>query len=409
MEQLSETDQLTTVLYRPVTGLDDAIRFKILRRGVPMPLSEILPVLENLRVWVLDERPYEIVPHGGDPSWIYDLGLRLPRTRDIDRDAFQQAFAAVWRTACENDGLNRLVLLAGLSSPEVVVLRAVCKYLRQTGTTFSQAYMEDCLARNPAIAQQLVGLFKARFDPRERPDTAPLIARLETELEAVESLDEGRILHGFLHAILAMLRTNYFQTDPDGGPKEYLSFKVASAMVPEMPLPHPEFEIFVYSPAVEGVHLRAGAIARGGLRWSDRKDDFRTDVLGLMKAQKVKNAVIVPTGAKGGFVIQRPRPSATRSAPRRPAATALSSADCSISPTRPSAGRSSHPPTWCATTARTLTWSSRRTKAPRRSQTSPTRSPWSVASGWVTRSPPAARRDMTTRKWASPRAVPGSR
>jgi glutamate dehydrogenase len=308
MEQLSPTEELNLALYRPMTGPDGATRFKILRIGAPMSLSDILPLLENLGVWVLDERPYRVTPAGGAEIWIYDFGLKLPR-EEIDRSAFQDAFAQVWRGAVENDGLNRLVLLADLGWRDVVVLRALCKYLRQTGITFSQPYMEECLARNPGIAKHLVEFFTVRFDPAAAERMVPVVAQLEAELDAVESLDEDRILRRFLRTMQAMLRTNHFQTGADGGPKPYLSFKVAPALVPEMPLPHPEFEIFVYSPAVEGVHLRGGAISRGGLRWSDRKEDFRTEILGLMKAQRVKNAVIVPTGAKGGFVVKR-QPSA---------------------------------------------------------------------------------------------------
>jgi glutamate dehydrogenase len=309
MQRLDSDTALGMTLYRPDTGPDGTTRFKILRAGAPMSLSETLPLLENLGVWVLDERPFAVTPREGDPVWIYDFGLKLPEDVKPDREgAFQEAFAQAWRGATENDGFNRLVLLAGLDWREVVVLRAIWKYLRQTGSPFSQAYIQDCLTRNPSIAAHLVGLFAARFDPEHRRDPESLVKQLEAELDAVESLDEDRILGRFLGAIQAMLRTNHFQSDDsDGGvPKPYLSFKVAPSQVPDMPLPHPAFEIFVYSPHVEGVHLRGGAIARGGLRWSDRMEDFRTEILGLMKAQHVKNAVIVPTGAKGGFVVKRP-------------------------------------------------------------------------------------------------------
>ncbi|HLJ08565.1 MAG TPA: NAD-glutamate dehydrogenase domain-containing protein, partial [Acidimicrobiia bacterium] len=206
-----------------------------------------------------------------------------------------------------NDGFNRLVLGAGLTGREVAILRAYSKYLRQVGSAFSQAYMERTLAGNPHIARLLVELFHARFDPARLPDpedeASGLGKRLEAAIDAVASLDEDRILRSFLALVQATLRTNWFQSHPAGHP---VAFKLDPAQVPDLPLPRPRYEIFVCSPRVEGVHLRGGRVSRGGLRWSDRREDFRTEVLGLMKAQMVKNAVIVPVGAKGGFVLKRP-------------------------------------------------------------------------------------------------------
>ena len=206
----------------------------------------------------------------------------------------------------ENDGFNRLVLRARLSWREIVTLRACCKYLRQAGVAFSQDYMEDALAGNPHIARLLVKLFHARFDPARQPNSKTRSGQISDDiyaaLDAVANLDEDRILRSFLTFFLAALRTNYYQPDEEGGEKTYVSFKLDPALVPELPEPRPMFEIFVYSPRVEGVHLRGGSVARGGLRWSDRREDFRTEVLGLVKAQMVKNAVIVPVGSKGGFV-----------------------------------------------------------------------------------------------------------
>ena len=226
------------------------------------------------------------------------------------RGLFQDAFAAVWSGATEGDGFNALVLRAGLTWRQAMVLRAYAKYLRQGGSTFSQAYIEECVSTNREIARLLVRLFEARFDPKHVQDSADVADGLREEitaaLDAVESLDQDRILRALLGVIEATLRTNYFQTDADGKPKPFLSLKLDSQRVPDLPRPRPKYEIWVYSPRFEGVHLRFGAVARGGLRWSDRREDFRTEVLGLVKAQMVKNAVIVPVGAKGGFVLKRP-------------------------------------------------------------------------------------------------------
>src|SRR5581483_3459863 len=269
------------------------------------------PLLENMGVRVVDQRPYEVRPSGRDsPVWIHDFGLQ-PAGDDLEADGvkgiFTQAFAAVWRREAENDGFNRLVLGAGLTGREVAILRAYSKYLRQVGSAFSQAYMERTLAGNPHIARLLVELFHARFDPARLPDpedeASGLGKRLEAAIDAVASLDEDRILRSFLALVQATLRTNWFQSHPAGHP---VAFKLDPAQVPDLPLPRPRYEIFVCSPRVEGVHLRGGRVSRGGLRWSDRREDFRTEVLGLMKAQMVKNAVIVPVGAKGGFVMKRP-------------------------------------------------------------------------------------------------------
>ncbi|MBV8143870.1 MAG: NAD-glutamate dehydrogenase, partial [Gammaproteobacteria bacterium] len=230
---------------------------------------------------------------------------------------FRAAFSAAWSGAVENDGFNRLVIAAELAAREIIVLRACCRYLLQTGVPFSQASMERALAANPLIARTLVRLFQTRFDPaqvasarRERL-AATLTAQIHAALEAVTSLDEDRILRAYLTLLQAMLRTNFYQTAADGAPKGYLSFKLDPAKIPDLPLPRPKFEIFVYSPRVEGVHLRMGEVARGGIRWFVRREDFRTEILGLMKAQNVKNTLIVPVGAKGGFVPKR-LPAGTR-------------------------------------------------------------------------------------------------
>ena len=311
--ELHENNVLGMSLYRPLEAAPGLLRFKIFSRGEPIPLSYVLPMLENMGVEIQDERPYRIEPRDDAWVWIHDFGMNHdaevpPETGGI-RDAFQDTFAMVWRGRVENDGFNRLVLRARLSWREVSALRAYCKYLRQIGLAFSQSYMEEALAANPGIVRQLVELFRLRFDPTRRAKAASRCARLGAELQAaldaVSSLDEDRILRSFLSVIEATVRTNYYQKDAAGDSKPYLSFKFDCSRIPELPNPRPMAEIFVYSPEVEGVHLRAGAVARGGLRWSDRREDFRTEVLGLMKAQTVKNAVIVPAGAKGGFVIKR--------------------------------------------------------------------------------------------------------
>src|SRR5215207_2090451 len=261
-------------------------------------------MFESMGLRVRDERPYEVTPSDGSPTWIYDFGVEYDADGELDvdevRERFQDAFVRVWRGEVENDGFNGLVLRAGLDWRDVTVLRAVARYLRQARVAFSQRYMAQALIAHPGIATALVELFRARFDPdRERgPEIADASAQqIEEAIEAVESLDEDRILRGFLAVVGAMLRTNHFQSNARGAPKPYLSFKLDPARIPLLPAPRPRFE---------GVHLRGGAVARGGLRWSDRREDFRTEILGLMKAQMVKNALIVPVGAKGGFVVKRP-------------------------------------------------------------------------------------------------------
>jgi glutamate dehydrogenase len=313
MDALAEAGDLTLSVYRPLEARASAVRAKLFRSGPPLTLSDMLPVFENMGVKVADERPYEVKPRGRGTTWIYDFGLTSTHQGDLAGDevraAFQEAFIRTWRGDVENDGYNRLLLRARLKWREITVLRAIARYLRQAGTTFSDSYVEAALVAHPEVARLLSELFAARFDPdaADADESARLVERIEQEIDAVESLDEDRILRNFLGVLQAMLRTNYFQAGPDGATAhEYLSFKLDPLKLPWLPLPRPQFEIFVYSPRTEGVHLRGGKVARGGLRWSDRREDFRTEVLGLMKAQMVKNAVIVPVGAKGGFVLKRP-------------------------------------------------------------------------------------------------------
>nr|MDQ3386873.1 NAD-glutamate dehydrogenase [Actinomycetota bacterium] len=314
IEGLASDDDIAMTLYHPLEEAEDFLGFKLYRAGGQISLSNILPVLEDMGVEVVDERPHKIEPAGSPPVWIYDFGLVHGTQEGLQtgevKEIFQDAFARTWRGDVEADGFNRLVLRARLTWREITILRAYCKYLRQTGMTFSQSYMESTLFANPHIARLLVELFQTRLDPakqtRAEKETERLTEKIRTALDEVVSLDEDRILNSFLNVTLATIRTNYYQTGEDGEPKSYLSFKLDPSGIPELPLPKPMFEIFVYSPRMEGVHLRGGEVARGGIRWSDRREDFRTEILGLMKAQTVKNAVIVPVGAKGGFVVKRP-------------------------------------------------------------------------------------------------------
>ncbi|MFJ2603388.1 NAD-glutamate dehydrogenase [Streptomyces sp. NPDC087425] len=327
IEALDEGNTFALSLYEPVGAAPEERRFKIYRKGGAVSLSAVLPVLSRLGVEVVDERPYELRCSDRSIAWIYDFGLRMPQFSgsvadylgEDGRERFQEAFAATWTGKAENDGFNALVLSAGLSWRQAMVLRAYAKYLRQAGSPFSQDYMEDTLRNNVHTTRLLVSLFEARMAPeRQRAGHEIVDALLEeadAALDQVASLDEDRILRSFLTVIKATLRTNFFQATTGGTPHDYVSMKFDPQAIPDLPAPRPAFEIWVYSPRVEGVHLRFGKVARGGLRWSDRREDFRTEILGLVKAQMVKNTVIVPVGAKGGFVAkQLPDPAADRDA-----------------------------------------------------------------------------------------------
>ena len=310
-------------LYAP-EGHDARLRrLKIIRTGDPISLSRVLPVLGSLGVIVEDEHPYDIAREGRPALHVYDLGFHLPEgdIPELDRlrERFESAFLAIWHGRCEADALNGLAVRTSLSWEQIVILRAYVRYLQQTGASLGQEFVEAALLGNRSIAQLIVELFEERFDPRRdegrgaRQDA--LAARAQMALDDVSSLDEDRILRSLLGMVAATLRTNAYRRDDQGQPLDRLSIKLDPQLIPELPLPRPRFEIWVYSPRVEGVHLRFGRIARGGLRWSDRRADFRTEVLGLVKAQEVKNAVIVPVGAKGGFLPKAlPDPHADRDA-----------------------------------------------------------------------------------------------
>ena len=316
---------LATHLYHPMGAAEHERRLKLVRAR-PLSLTAVLPLLRNLGVEVVDERPYRLEGSSdGATAWVYDFGLALPAgARAGTGEKLTQAFTAAWEGRSESDALDRLVLLAALGWRQVTVLRACTKYLRQTGSTFSQDYLVDALVTNAPIAAALVALFEARFVPAgpvgpvdaggaaraggaveavaAPAATAHALAEdLRARLEDVVSLDHDRILRSYLDLVLATVRTSAYQVDERGEPKDHLALKIDPRALPDLPAPRPSAEVWVYSPRVEGVHLRFGAVARGGLRWSDRREDFRTEVLGLVKAQTVKNAVIVPTGAKGCF------------------------------------------------------------------------------------------------------------
>jgi glutamate dehydrogenase len=285
---------------------------RLYRAGEPVVLSDVLPILENLGLRVVAEEPFRIETRSEGAVWVHVFelagGAIAGRVPAFVRDRFEEALVAAWTGRIENDGFNRLVLAAGLDARQIVILRLYSKLLRQAGSAFSQAYMEDTLVRHPDIARRLVQLFEIRLDPARAFGAALAtigeVQAIDHALDRVGSLDEDRILRRYLTLVLKTTRTNFYQKLPNGEAKPYLAVKLASSEIDFLPRPRPLFEIYVYSPRVEGVHLRAGRVARGGIRWSDRKEDFRSEILGLMKAQTVKNAVIVPVGAKGGFVVK---------------------------------------------------------------------------------------------------------
>ena len=311
VQKLSEKNTLELNFYRPTDEYSENFRLKIYQHDITIPLSDVLPIIEKLGLRAISERPYVLKFDNNKITWVNDFSMHYARgnqfkTEEI-KELFQNAFTSVWFGDAENDGFNQLVLAAGLDWRQVSILRMYAKYFKQIGFTFSQDYIETALNNNTSIAKKLVQLFELRFHPQPTDlhgaeEITAFVTEILADLDGVDNLDEDKIIRQFVQAMMETLRTNYYQRDQDGRHKNYISIKLNSKAIPGVPRPHPLFEIFVYSPRFEGVHLRCGKVARGGLRWSDRREDFRTEVLGLMKAQQVKNAVIVPSGAKGGFV-----------------------------------------------------------------------------------------------------------
>lgn len=315
----SADDELGMSFYRELEGGENELRFKLFNPDSILPLSDIIPVLENFGLRVMGEHPYEIVCADERRVWIHNFSLKYTLADSINiaevKQVFQEAFRAIWKGRAENDSFNRLVLGAKLGWKDIALLRAYARYMKQIRFGISENYIADTLGRYIPISASIVEFFHARFGldafgENEMEARLQKISDIEEgileSLDAVEQLNEDRTIRRYLELMKATLRTNYFQPDDDGQEKSYLSFKIKPSEISDIPLPRPMFEIFVYSPRIEGVHLRGGKVARGGLRWSDRVDDFRTEVLGLVKAQQVKNAVIVPVGAKGGFVSKCP-------------------------------------------------------------------------------------------------------
>jgi len=339
--------------YRRIIADSDIVNFKLFAHHQPVSLSDVIPIIENMGLRVESEQPFEIKRRDASIVWVHEFTVTHTGTEHSSQtedtaERIQSAFDHIWHGDVENDGFNRLILAASLDWRQVVVIRALCKYLLQINVPFSQEYMINSLLANASITKNLIALFEQRFMPRQPSQNAqapnltihktsaassssiPAIAdtnnpgqltdqqnierqkallnTIDEQLEQVSSLDEDRILRSYRNLILATLRTNAFRESSAGELRDFLSFKFDSSAIPDLPLPRPKFEVFVYSSKVEGIHLRGGSVARGGLRWSDRREDYRTEVLGLMKAQMVKNAVIVPVGSKGGFYVKAALP-----------------------------------------------------------------------------------------------------
>lgn len=316
LDKLNNENLLTMKLYLS-SSTDAPLHLRIYQYAKSIPLSQIMPILANFDLRVDNERQHKISVPNHEICWISDFSIAYPHG-DLDiskvQSLFNHAFLNIYFGKAENDGFNKLILAASLTWHEIIILRAYTKYLHQVGFRFSQAYIEQTLATHHDVAKDLILLFFALHDPSQKTSAqaTEIENRILKSLDDVKSLDEDRILRRFLILIKVTLRTNYFQRDKDNSMKHYVSLKLSSRDIPELPLPMPLYEIFVYSPLFEAIHLRNSKVARGGIRWSDRPEDFRTEILGLMKAQVVKNAVIVPSGAKGGFVLKTLKPSMSR-------------------------------------------------------------------------------------------------
>ena len=314
MADMAPDSGLRVRAYRRSNDATETFRLKLYHPQSPIALADVLPLLQSMGLKALSEAGFVISPKSGQtqPIWVHEFVLHDPEGARLRLDTIkaplEDALLAIWSGQTECDGFNRLGLEPGLSWREVAVIRCLARYRQQSGLDPSQTVQEAALCENPGLARQILDLFNARFDPSLKHDLPHRVrlakaglAQILGGLQQVESLDHDRVLRRLAHLVMALTRTNYFQTDTDGHPKPYISVKIASQDLDDLPAPKPFREIYVWSPRVEGVHLRFGPVARGGLRWSDRRDDFRTEVLGLVKAQQVKNAVIVPVGSKGGF------------------------------------------------------------------------------------------------------------
>lgn len=317
LERVVQGQGLSMSFYRGLNEADSTLHFKLFHGEAPLSLSDVMPILENMGFHVLGEHPYDAKTIQGQQIWIHDFSLTTLSGQALDlneiKTNFETLFTKVWRGEAENDGFNRLIITAYMDWQEILILRSYARYMRQISVTISQEFIANTLVANVALAKALVALFVQRFDPalaepqgNHDPD---IFEQMEADfiagLDAVPNLTEDKVLRLYLSLIKASMRSNYFQRDANAIAKPYLAIKFHPQLIPDMPKPIPRYEIFVYSARVEGVHLRGGKVARGGLRWSDRFEDYRTEVLGLVKAQAVKNSVIVPVGAKGGFVAKQ--------------------------------------------------------------------------------------------------------
>jgi glutamate dehydrogenase len=422
IDALDPSGGLAMSLYTPYDAAPGERRFKIFRNG-PISLSEVLPTLQRMGVEVVDERPYQITAADGRLSWVYDFGLRYDPSGEVGPDSvkelFQAAFEAVWSGAAESDGFNALVLRAGLSWRQAMVLRAYAKYLRQAGSTFSQEYIEQALLSNVPIARLLVRLFEARLHPAyatARDDVMDgMLEELNGALEGVASLDQDRILRSFLTLIQATLRHQLLPGRRRRQAQAYVSFKLDPQRIPELPQPRPKFEIWVYSLASRACTCASARSPAAACAGPDRREDFRTEVLGLVKAQSVKNAVIVPVGPKGGFVVNgRRRRRATRQGDRdaffAEGVACYKTFICGLLDITDNLVQGAHR-------------AAARGRPPRRRRPLPRRRgrqghrdvlrhrqrrrQGATASGSVTRSPRAGRPATTTRRWGSRRAALG--
>jgi len=311
IDDLAEDEAVRVRAFRRDGDSAVTFRFKLYRPGAAAPLADVLPILEHMGLKALIEDGFKVSPDG-KPVWVHEFVLRDEAGEHLVfgdiKQAFEAAFVAIWTGRAESDGFNRLVLELGIGWREAALIRALARYRQQSGLDPSQGVQERALADHPGVARLILDLFQTKFDPAVRADlktreeqAKAVEGKITEALQAVESLDADRVLRRLAALVGAIQRTNFYQPAADGGPKPYISFKIASRELEDLPAPKPYREIYVSAPHVEGVHLRFGPVARGGLRWSDRRDDFRTEVLGLVKAQQVKNAVIVPVGSKGGF------------------------------------------------------------------------------------------------------------